>query len=77
MPRTDKRGRKIGYNWWREYNCDLLFDAARTWETRCEVEAIGYETETREYAAQYPRPTLKAFLLANAGMNREPEGVAA
>lgn len=72
--RTDKRGRRIGYNWWREYNCDLLLDASLTWERGCEELALGYKIETAEYAASVPRPTLKAFLVANAGMNRESEG---
>lgn len=70
--RRDKRGRKIGYNWWREYNCDALFWAAQTWERECEAAAIGYGTETREYAAEFPRPTLKAFLIANKGMGYDP-----
>jgi hypothetical protein len=73
QPRRDKRGRRIGYNWWREYNCSLLLDATLTWERDCEAVAIGYDTETAEYAQHTPRPTLKAFLLANAGMNEPPE----
>lgn len=69
--KRDKRGRRIGYNWWREYNCALLLDATLTWERDCEVAAVGYATEIKEYAATYPRPNLKEFLLANAGMNSE------
>lgn len=70
--RRDKRGRRIGYNWWREYNCDLLFDATQVWERQCEEVALGYKTETAEYAASHPRPNLKAFLVANAGMSPQP-----
>jgi hypothetical protein len=72
--RVDKRGRRIGYNWWREYNCSMLLDADLTWQTQAEAATMGYTTEMGEYRAEHPRPTLKAFLVANAGMNREPEG---
>lgn len=70
--RRDKRGRRIGYNWWRELNCDLLFNATAAWERDCEATALGYATEIAEYRAANPRPNLKAFLLANAGMNTNP-----
>lgn len=70
--RRDTRGRRIGYNWWREYNCSLLLDATLVWERECEEVALGYPTETAEFAESHPRPTLKAFLLANKGMNAEP-----
>lgn len=76
-PRLDRRGRRIGRNWWREYNCMLLLDATLTWERDCESVALGYRTETLEYEALHPRPNLKAFLLANKGMNTEPEPDAA
>lgn len=71
--RRDKRGRRIGYNWWREYNCSLLLDARLVWERDCEAACNGHATEIAEYASINPRPTLKSFLLANAGMYREPE----
>lgn len=68
MERRDKRGRRIGRNWWREFNCDQLFYASAAWERECESVALGYEAEEKEYAAQNPRPTLKGFLISNAGM---------
>lgn len=68
--RRDKRGRRIGYNWWRDYNCDLLFSANAAWERQCEEVALGYATETAEYAETHPRPTLKEFLVSNAGLHR-------
>lgn len=74
MIRRDRRGRRIGYNWWRTYNCDLLLDATLVWERDAERVTLGYETEMVEYKRDNPMPTLKAFLLANKGMNREPEG---
>lgn len=70
MERRDKRGRRIGRNWWRTYNCDLLLDATLVWERQCEEIAIGYETEVAEYAEQHPRPTLKAYLIANKGIGK-------
>lgn len=66
--RRDRRGRRIGRNWWREYNCSLLLDATLTWESQCEEATSLYETEVAEYAAANPRPNLKDFLLRNAGM---------
>lgn len=71
--RRDKRGRRIGRNWWRTYNCDLLLDAALAWERQAEEVAIGYDTELQEYAAQHPRPNLKEFLLRNKGMSHSSE----
>lgn len=74
--RRDKRGRIIGYNWWREYNCDLLHCAAEAWERECESVAIGYDTEMAEFAEENPRPNLKQFLVANKGMGLNTEGPA-
>lgn len=71
--RRDKRGRRIGYNWWREYNNSLLLDATLTWDRQCEAVAIGYATEIREYAEQNPRPNLKDFLIRNKGMNTQDQ----
>lgn len=67
--RRDKRGRRIGYNWWREYNTELWFAADQAWLMRREEAAIGYATEEAEFAAENPRPTLKHMLLNNKGMN--------
>lgn len=68
--RRDRLGRRIGRNWWREYNVGILLDASLTWERQCEQVALGYPTETAEYAEVHPRPTLKAFLIHNKGMNQ-------
>lgn len=73
MERRDRRGRKIGYNWWRSYNCDLLLDATLAWERVAEEASIGYETELLAFSQANPRPNLKEFLLRNKGMNSEPE----
>ena len=74
MERRDRRGRRIGYNWWREYNYSLLLDATFAWERLCEEATSLYETEVAEYAAENPRPNLKDFLVRNAGMERRYQG---
>lgn len=71
--RRDKRGRRIGYNWWREFITSEFFLATAVWESQCEAAAMGYPTETAEFAAENPRPTLKALLLGHKGMN-QPRG---
>lgn len=71
--KRDCRGRRIGYNWWREYNCQLLLDATLTWERQCENVALGYQTETAEYEELHPRPNLKDFLVRNKGMMTRPD----
>jgi len=75
--RRDKRGRRIGRNWWREMNCEQWWRATLDWEEQREREALGYETEMREFEQAHPRPNLKSFLLANAGMATEDPDLAA
>ena len=64
--RRDKRGRKIGYNWWREYNVEVFRSAYDAIEAHRED---NHQMEPDEYSAAYPLPRFKDFLLANAGMN--------
>lgn len=84
--RRDSRGRRIGRNWWREYNCNLLNEAEVAWQSLKESgEAIMttdiagadfqtgfYQLSEAEYRKIRPRPTLKAFLLANKGIGTDP-----
>lgn len=70
MARLDKRGRKIGRNWWREYNMELLTLATYTWEEQREEYTKGYQTERDEYQREHPIPNLKHFLIHNKGMTR-------
>jgi hypothetical protein len=65
--RRDKRGRRIGHNWWRELIVSSWSAADHAWWLHREAVAIGYETEEAEFAAEYPRPTLKAFMVSLAG----------
>lgn len=75
--RRDKRGRRIGRNWWREFIVSHWFAADSAWQLDREATAIGYATEEAEYAAEHPRPTLKAFMVENAGMAGYRDTVAA
>lgn len=68
--RLDSRGRKIGRNWWREFNCDMLLTATLMWESDREAQCNGWATEEREFLETNPRPTLKQFLETNQGMER-------
>lgn len=68
--RRDSLGRRIGRNWWREYNCDLFYCAREAWEQQAEDASYGYTTELAEYRQAHPMPTLKEFLVGNAGLHR-------
>lgn len=63
--RRDKRGRRIGRNWWREYNCSLLRDAEDAWQR---LYGMNHQMELDEFLETHPRPTLKQYLLLNQGM---------
>lgn len=65
---SGRRPRRL--NWWVEFIVEAFYCATEAWLLRAEAVALGYETELREYAAENPRPTLKGFMLANAGMGR-------
>lgn len=82
--RRDKRGRRIGYNWWREYNTEALLHAEHAWQALRESslpahgvagtahsEVAMYQLSEAEFRELYPRPTLKQFLTDNAGINQE------
>lgn len=69
--RRDRFGRRIGYNWWRDYNCSILLDATLVWERQCEEATSLYHAEVEDYRREFPVPNLKQFLIANRGMNRK------
>jgi len=71
--RRDKRGRRIGHNWWREFITAEFYAADHAWWLERERVALGYTTEMREFAASHPRPTLKGFMLAHAGIYTREE----
>lgn len=68
--RRDRLGRRIGRNWWREYNCDLLGWAREAWDRQAEAATGGYATELDQYKVEHPMPTLKEFLISNKGTHR-------
>ncbi|KAB2809288.1 hypothetical protein F9L07_19810 [Pimelobacter simplex] len=67
MIRRDKLGRRIGRNWWRELIVSSWSAADHAWWLHREAVAVGYATEEAEFAAEHPRPTLKAFMVTLAG----------
>lgn len=88
MARLDKRGRRIGYNWWREYIMEMYSPARQQWEADFEAatnqtyrpgiiaverraERRGGRREVTDFIETNYPPTLKEYLLANAGMNHE------
>lgn len=90
MIRRDKRGRKIGYNWWREMNVDQFRSADLAWFALREsgqpihtdavpgadYDTAYYQLSDAEFKSIHPRLTFKDCLIANAGMTyREEEEV--
>lgn len=71
MARLDKRGRRIGYNWWRDHCVDIWFFADHAWQLARESVAYGYATEEREYALENPRPTFKQVLISEARIEQD------
>lgn len=65
MERRDRRGRRIGYNWWRDFVVSSWFSMDQVWLARREEYAFGYKTEEREFAETNPRPTLKVVMVTN------------
>lgn len=67
--RRDKRGRPIGRNWWREHIVSVLHDAEDAWLAHY---GTNHQMEPDEFRRAHPRPTLKTFLIEQAGMHVEP-----
>lgn len=90
LERRDKRGRRIGRNWWREMNCEMLQHSEDAWQSMrfsglpaygvagaAHSGAAMYQLSEAEFRELHPRPTLKAFLIGNKGMaDSESEGAA-
>lgn len=81
MESRDRLGRMVGRNWWREYICDLLWCDETAWQSLREsgdpihtsaipgatYDTAYYQLTEAEYRRINPRPTLKAYLIANKG----------
>lgn len=68
--RRDRLGRRIGYNWWREYVWGLWRSAYDAWLWQMQDVCLGYEEEEREYRYNNPSPKFKDFLIQLAGSER-------
>ena len=71
MERRDKRGRKIGNNWWRNFIVESWLCAHHMWWIARENIALGYKTEERDFEERNPQPTLKQFMIHLADPERE------
>ena len=70
VERLDSRGRKIGRNWWREYNTTALRDYNDSVDC---IAGTNHQMEPDEFRSAYPLVNLKQLLIGNAGMRHEPE----
>lgn len=68
--RRDKRGRRIGYNWWREYNCLIVRDYN---DAVAALAGQNHQMEPAEFREAHPLLTLKESLIRNKGMAQEPD----
>lgn len=80
--RRDTLGRRIGYNWWREYNMAIFHETetarAGLRESGMSVRAsvrggrgtdtCYYQLSDAEFDTLHPRVTLKELLIANKGV---------
>ena len=60
--KRDKRGRRIGRNWWREYVTDAWLSARHAWEAAREEACNGWATEISEWTLDNPAPRLGDFM---------------
>lgn len=80
--RYDSIGRRIGFNWWREYNRSILSVETAAWEALRESGehirgsvagaddgTVYYQLTDEQFRQLHPRPTLRTILEMNAGMH--------
>lgn len=70
--RRDRLGRRIGYNWWREFIWTEWRCAYDAWYMAMHEDTLLYETEAREYRHNNPSPKFKDFLIEHAGRYTTP-----
>ncbi len=61
--RRDRRGRRIGRNWYRELAVETWRGEYDAWQQLAEEHAIGYATELIDFKLEHPTPTFKATLI--------------
>src|SRR5690349_991135 len=72
--RRDSLGRRIGYNWWREYVHDIWYAADARWREERDQECVGYPADEALYglygeSRDTPRrPTFKQCLIESSGL---------
>jgi hypothetical protein len=67
--RRDSLGRRIGYNWWREFIWGEWRCAYDAWLMEMQHACLGYGTEEREHRYNNPSPKFKDFLIEHAGQH--------
>lgn len=67
MARFDRRGRRIGHNWWREYNM-AIFRETETARFERRETSLCYNLTDEEFVSQYPCLPLKQILIQNRGL---------
>lgn len=67
--RRDRLGRRIGYNWWREFIWNEWRCAYDAWYMAMHEHTLLYETEACEYRANHPSPKFKDFLIEHKGQH--------
>lgn len=85
--RRDSLGRRIGYNWWRQYNLDQLFLETEMWlrlresgeYIRGDVAGADhhtcyYQLTEEEFRSLHPKPTLQDILIQNSGLGNSYRG---
>jgi len=63
--RRDKRGRRIGRNWWREFVTALVQDHNDAVDR---LDGFNHQMEPDEFRAAHPYITLKQCLTEHRGM---------
>lgn len=71
IERRDSRGRRIGYNWWREMNVTIMSDYNSAINA---INGTNHQMEPDEFSEAHPKVTLKELLVGSAGMNRPTNG---
>ena len=56
-------GRPDTWNWWLRGVMTAFYDERLTWDLARDAESKGYPTEAAEYAARFPCPQLRTFLI--------------
>jgi hypothetical protein len=70
MIRRDKIGRRVGFNWWRDHNLQVMRDYNFAVDS---LEGENHQMEPEEFKQAHPKLTFKQCLVGNAGMSQDPD----